>query len=111
MSQNEINNIDELLNGFLDGELDDRHQTEVQRLLKHDKQIAERLKSLRNCKRIVSSLPYAEAPDGMLENIKASLEEKKSPDAGQISQALAGNLCRCTGYYQIVEAVEAAASR
>ncbi|MBN1393031.1 MAG: hypothetical protein JW947_09545 [Sedimentisphaerales bacterium] len=83
MSQNEINNmehpegIDELLNSFLDGELDARQQTEVQRLLKHDKQIAERLKSLRNCKQIVSSLPYAEAPDGMLENIKASLVGEK----------------------------------
>jgi hypothetical protein len=89
MDQNEINNIDELLNSFLDGELDAKHQTEVQRLLKHDKQIAERLKSLRNCKHIVSSLPYAEAPDGMLENIKTSLEEKKSPvsDAGPVSSS------------------------
>ncbi len=76
MSQDEIHNIDELLNGFLDGELDARHQTEVQRLLDHDKQIAERLQTLRNCKRLVSSLPYAEAPDGTLEKIKASLDEK-----------------------------------
>jgi hypothetical protein len=78
MSQNEIHNIDELLNSFLDGELDQRQQTEVQRLLKHDKQIAERLRMLRNCRQLVGSLPYAEAPDGMLENIKASLEEKKT---------------------------------
>jgi hypothetical protein len=73
----EIQNIDELLNSFIDGELDQRHQTEVQRLLKHDKQIAERLQSLQKCKRLVSSLPYAETPHEVLENIKASLKEKK----------------------------------
>jgi hypothetical protein len=77
MNPSEIPNIDELLNSFIDGELDQRHQTEVQRLIKHDKRIAERLLTLQNCKRLVSSLPYAEAPDGMLEDIKASLEEKK----------------------------------
>jgi hypothetical protein len=84
MSQNEIPNhqddlshIDELLNSFLDGELDQRHQTEVQRLISHDEKIAERLLELQKCKRLVSSLPYTEAPDGMLEDIKASLEERK----------------------------------
>ncbi|MDD5065134.1 MAG: hypothetical protein PHQ35_10320 [Phycisphaerae bacterium] len=79
MSQNEIPNLDELLNSFLDGELDQRHQTEVQRLIDHDNKIAERLQALRNCKRLVNSLPYAEAPDGMLENIKAKLQEKETP--------------------------------
>jgi hypothetical protein len=74
-----LRHIDELLNSFLDGELDQRHQTEVQRLINHDKKIAERLLTLQKCKRLVSSLPYTEAPDGMLENIKASLEEKKLP--------------------------------
>jgi hypothetical protein len=74
----EITNIDELLNSFLDGELDQRHQTEVQRLITHDKQIAERLQSLQKCKSLVSSLPYAEAPDGMLENIKASLSRQQA---------------------------------
>jgi hypothetical protein len=68
-----------LLNSFIDGELDQRHQTEVQRLIQHDQRIAERLLELQKCKRLVSSLPYAEAPDGMLENIKASLEEGKLP--------------------------------
>lgn len=73
----EITNIDELLNSFIDGELDQRHQTEVQRLIKHDKQIAERLQVLQKCKRLVSSLPYAEAPQELLGNIKASLGERK----------------------------------
>jgi hypothetical protein len=77
MNHSEIPDIDELLNSFIDGELDQRHQTEVQRLIKHDKRIAERLQSLQKCKRLVSSLPYAEAPKEVLGNIKASLEEKK----------------------------------
>lgn len=79
MNQSEIPNIDidELLNSFLDGELDQRHQTEVQRLIKHDKQIADRLQKLQKCRRLVSSLPYTEAPQELLGNIKASLEERK----------------------------------
>jgi hypothetical protein len=69
-------NIDELLNSFIDGELTERHQTEVQRLISHDAQVALRLRELEKCKVLVSSLPSAEAPSRMVEQIKASLEEK-----------------------------------
>ena len=45
---------------------------------------------------------------GILVTAKALLEENPHPSRDQIRQALSGNLCRCTGYLQIFEAVEAA---
>ncbi|MDE0513664.1 MAG: (2Fe-2S)-binding protein [Gammaproteobacteria bacterium] len=42
---------------------------------------------------------------------KALLDKQPDPDRDQIREALSGNLCRCTGYQQIFEAVEEAILR
>jgi len=46
---------------------------------------------------------------GMIMSAAALLRENPTPDEHQIRTAIAGNLCRCTGYAQIVEAVDQAA--
>ena len=45
---------------------------------------------------------------GILVTAKALLDANPHPNRDQIREALSGNLCRCTGYLQIFEAVEAA---
>ncbi|MBX3602525.1 MAG: 2Fe-2S iron-sulfur cluster binding domain-containing protein [Rubrivivax sp.] len=46
---------------------------------------------------------------GMVMAAEALLRREAHPDEAQIREALAGNLCRCTGYVKIVESVQAAA--
>lgn len=48
---------------------------------------------------------------GMLMAAKALLDREPDPSREEIVEALAGNLCRCTGYKRIVQAVELAAAR
>ncbi len=46
---------------------------------------------------------------GILLVAKAFLEENRHPTDAEIREAISGNLCRCTGYHFIVEAIRAAA--
>jgi aerobic-type carbon monoxide dehydrogenase small subunit (CoxS/CutS family) len=46
---------------------------------------------------------------GFLMSLDAFLRRRPDPDDEEIREALAGNLCRCTGYVAMVEAVQAAA--
>ena len=48
---------------------------------------------------------------GMLLAAKSLLDSNPKPSRVEIQEALAGNLCRCTGYLKILEAVELAAGR
>ncbi len=48
---------------------------------------------------------------GMLMTAAALLDETPRPTEDEVKEALAGNLCRCTGYYSIVKAVLTAAER
>lgn len=45
---------------------------------------------------------------GMIMSSKALIDEHPKADRTQIQKGLRGNLCRCTGYVKIIEAVEAA---
>ncbi len=45
---------------------------------------------------------------GMIMTAKALLEENPRATRSEIREAIVGNLCRCTGYWQIIEAIEAA---
>ncbi len=47
---------------------------------------------------------------GMLLSAKALLDQKPHPTETEIRTAISGNLCRCTGYQQIVDAIEQAAA-
>jgi len=42
---------------------------------------------------------------GMINTAKALLDKNPHPDQEDIKEAIAGNLCRCTGYHKIVEAI------
>jgi carbon-monoxide dehydrogenase small subunit len=48
---------------------------------------------------------------GILLTAKALLDENPQPDEQEIREAIGGNLCRCTGYHFIVDAIAAAARR
>jgi aerobic carbon-monoxide dehydrogenase small subunit len=48
---------------------------------------------------------------GMMLTSHALLERNKKPSEGEIREAISGNLCRCTGYVNIVQAIQYAAAK
>jgi len=71
----------------------------------------EHLHPLQEAMRDCHGLQCGYCTPGILMTMKAFLAETPAPDEAQIREALSGNLCRCTGYQHIVEAMKLAAER
>ena len=48
---------------------------------------------------------------GYIMSVKALLDRTKNPTAQDIEEAVSGNICRCTGYNKIVDAIQLAAQK
>ena len=69
-----------------------------------------RLHPLQECFADLGAAQCGYCTPGILVTAKALLDAEPHPSRERIREALSGNLCRCTGYLQIVEAIEAAAA-
>jgi carbon-monoxide dehydrogenase small subunit len=72
---------------------------------------AGRLSVLQECFVLCGAIQCGFCTPGMVLSAKALLDADPDPTQEEIREALSGNLCRCTGYVQIVEAVVRAAAR
>jgi carbon-monoxide dehydrogenase small subunit len=70
-----------------------------------------RLSPLQEAFRDAHGLQCGFCTPGILMTMKAFLDERPAPSEDEIRAALSGNLCRCTGYQHIVDAVLLAARR
>ncbi len=70
-----------------------------------------RLHPLQECFADLGGSQCGYCTPGILITAKALLDREPNPSRDLIREALSGNLCRCTGYQQIFDAVEAAAQR
>jgi carbon-monoxide dehydrogenase small subunit len=86
---------------------DGRSITTVEGLAPDQEHLHPLQESMRDC----HGLQCGYCTPGILMTMKAFLEETPDPDEAQIREALSGNLCRCTGYQHIVEAMQLAAQR
>lgn len=76
MNYPENPDIEELLSGFVDGELNERQRMEVIRLMSHDEKIALRVGQLQKYKMLLGSLPCEQAPAGLVEQVKNTLARR-----------------------------------
>jgi hypothetical protein len=76
MSEKEHIDKEELLSGYIDGQLTPRQLTEFKRLLAHDPNLHKELEALEYQRRILQSLPVETAPVLMAEEIRSVLERR-----------------------------------
>lgn len=89
---------------LLASQLDGHHVTTVEGLSS-----ADRLSVLQQCFRKHHALQCGFCTPGLLVTAHALLRENPSPSREVIRDTISGNLCRCTGYIPIVDAIEDAA--
>jgi aerobic-type carbon monoxide dehydrogenase small subunit (CoxS/CutS family) len=69
------------------------------------------LTPLQHCMADLGAAQCGYCTPGILMTADALLRDNPRPSRAELEEALAGNLCRCTGYLKILEAVELAAAR
>ena len=69
------------------------------------------LTPLQHCMADLGAAQCGYCTPGILMTADALLRDNAKPTRAELEEALAGNLCRCTGYLKILEAVELAAAR
>jgi len=70
----DIEHIEELLNSYIDNELDERGNNEVKRLIDNDKTVQQLFESLSRCKTLLGSLKISAAPEGFSDIVAMNLE-------------------------------------
>jgi hypothetical protein len=68
--------IEELLNSYIDGELDERKSNEVRRLIDNDAEVRQFFETLTRYKKLMGSIPSAAAPEGFAEGVAKRLERQ-----------------------------------
>jgi len=76
MNEKKEPNLEELLNSYLDGELNERQHTEIKHLIAHDRQAAAKLQRLQKTKELLGALPKSPAPPAILQGVKAHMDAK-----------------------------------
>jgi aerobic-type carbon monoxide dehydrogenase small subunit (CoxS/CutS family) len=71
---------------------------------------ADRFHPLQKAFETYGSLQCGFCGPGVLMSAKALLDENPNPSGPEIRDALGGNLCRCTGYTKMIEAIQVAAA-
>jgi len=72
----DIEYIEEMLNSYIDGELDERKSNEIKRLIDHDKEVFGLYDSLKRYKSLMDTVSQTPCPEGLHENITKQLERQ-----------------------------------
>ena len=80
MNEKSKTEIEELFSVSIDGEMTQRQQTELKRLLQHHPEMTEQMNVLARQRQLLCSLPVETAPESMVEDIKVRLERRQILD-------------------------------